>query len=289
MKGHHIELSVAEGDSVLYHYTKSNGINGIINNNCFWATKNDFLNDPDEFIYIRSIIADVCNTRIKDESYRQMFLKDVLEDTLIDQISKEKEYFVLCFSTCRDSITMWSEFGNKTGYNLGLESASIVKRIENAADVEYHGFVVYSKAKQRELILGIMDEYITKYFSKSFDEILELGFNDPNSRIYLEACEIFRQISTVYAMFFKNEAFSEEQEYRFVFRKNRSTVVYFREKDGFLIPYIKIQLSQEHLPVRELVVAPQNHIDLAKKGMEYMLTYKGYDVPVHLSKIKLRY
>jgi hypothetical protein len=90
-------------------------------------------------------------------------------------------------------------------------------------------------------------------------------------------------------MFFKNEAFSEEQEYRFVFRKNRSTVVYFREKDGFLIPYIKIQLSQEHLPVRELVVAPQNHIDLAKKGMEYMLTYKGYDVPVHLSKIKLRY
>lgn len=30
-------------DKVLYHYTKSNGINGIMNNKCFWATKNDFL------------------------------------------------------------------------------------------------------------------------------------------------------------------------------------------------------------------------------------------------------
>lgn len=29
-------------DKVLYHYTKSNGINGIMNNKCFWATKNDF-------------------------------------------------------------------------------------------------------------------------------------------------------------------------------------------------------------------------------------------------------
>lgn len=28
-------------DKVLYHYKKSNGINGIMNNKCFWATKND--------------------------------------------------------------------------------------------------------------------------------------------------------------------------------------------------------------------------------------------------------
>ncbi|MBP3470242.1 MAG: hypothetical protein J6K26_12100, partial [Lachnospiraceae bacterium] len=69
----------------------------------------------------------------------------------------------------------------------------------------------------------------------------------------------------------------------------KGTEVNFREKDGFMIPFIKIQLSEENLPVKEIMVAPQNHIDLAKKGMEYMMKSKGYRVPVHLSDIKLRY
>ena len=61
----------------------------------------------------------------------------------------------------------------------------------------------------------------------------------------------------------------------------------YREKDGFLIPYI--QLSEKRLPVKEIMVAPQNHIDLAQKGMEYMMAEKGYSVTVELSNIKLRY
>ena len=49
MSGRQVKLARAEKGSILYHYTKSNGINGIINHNCFWATKSDFLNDPNEF------------------------------------------------------------------------------------------------------------------------------------------------------------------------------------------------------------------------------------------------
>ncbi|MDD3184328.1 MAG: hypothetical protein PHT76_03360 [Anaerostipes sp.] len=56
-----------------------------------------------------------------------------------------------------------------------------------------------------------------------------------------------------------------------------------------MIPYIEVQLSQQRLPVMGIVVAPQNHIDLAKKGMEYMIRSQGYEVEVSLSNIKLRY
>ena len=38
MSGRQVKLEHAEKGSILYHYTKSNGINGIINHNCFWAT-----------------------------------------------------------------------------------------------------------------------------------------------------------------------------------------------------------------------------------------------------------
>ena len=46
---------------------------------------------------------------------------------------------------------------------------------------------------------------------------------------------------------------------------------------------------ERNLPIEEIMVAPQNHIDLAKNGMEYMLQTKGYDADVSLSNIKLRY
>ena len=74
MSGRQVKLKRAENSSILYHYTKSNGINGIINHNCFWATKSDFLNDPNEFSYIRGIIEEVCRDTIKSPALKEMFL-----------------------------------------------------------------------------------------------------------------------------------------------------------------------------------------------------------------------
>lgn len=100
MSGRQVKLEHAENGSILYHYTKSNGINGIINYNCFWATKSDFLNDPNEFSHIQGIIEDVCRENIKNPALREQFLKD----SIYAVREKNREYFVLSFSKCRDSI-----------------------------------------------------------------------------------------------------------------------------------------------------------------------------------------
>ena len=95
--------------------------------------------------------------------------------------------------------------------------------------------------------------------------------------------------SALYALFFKQTAFASEKEYRFVFR-NPPNQVYFREQNGFLLPYIVIDCSADaKLPVKSVTVAPKNHIDLARRGMEYYLSSLGYKVPVKLSQLKLRY
>ena len=49
MSNKQVKLQHVADASVLYHYTKSKGVNGILHSNCFWATKSDFLNDPKEF------------------------------------------------------------------------------------------------------------------------------------------------------------------------------------------------------------------------------------------------
>jgi hypothetical protein len=62
------------------------------------------------------------------------------------------------------------------------------------------------------------------------------------------------------------------------------------EKDGFLLPYIEIELAGEaRLPMDHITVAPKNHVDLARKGMMQYLDQLGYRIPVELSHLKLRY
>ncbi len=285
MSGRQVKLAHAEKGSILYHYTKSNGINGIINHNCFWATKSDFLNDPNEFSHIQGIIDDVCQEQIKDPVLKEMFLAD----SIYSDQEKGREYFVLSFSKCRDSITMWSEFGSKTGYNIGFRSDEIIARIEEAAEIAYHGLVVYNTKKQHQLIRRNLCNYLPNLLRMPLQDILENGRNNRQERTYVKACRKFQKMAEVYAMFFKHEGFAEEQEYRFIFKKRKDTTVYFRPKDGFMLPYIEIPLSDRNLPIEEIMVAPQNHIDLAKNGMEYMLRTKGYTANVALSNIKLRY
>ena len=287
MASKQIKLKHVKEASTLYHYTKCNGVNGILENNCFWATKSDFLNDPKEFSYIEAIIRDICKELIKNEDWREMFLKDVLEEKVFLDGGRNKEYFILSFSKCRDSITMWSEFGNKTGYNIGFDGKKIIKRIEEDNIIEYHGFVLYEKAHQKEAIRKILNTDLPEELEMSFSNIIEAGAKNRNNEIYRKACRKFQKIAAVYAMFFKHSAFKEEEEYRFIFKKKAE--VLYREKDGFLIPYIEIPLSNRLLPVKEIVIAPKNHIDLAKKGVEYMMKEKGYEVEIRLSDISLRY
>jgi hypothetical protein len=148
MAGKQVKLQQAEKGSILYHYTKSNGVNGILSNNCFWATKSDFLNDPNEFSHIQGIVDKICQENIKKMALKEMFL----QDSIYAEQEKQRDYFVLSFSKCRDSITMWSEFANKTGYNIGFRSDDIIARIEEAAEIAYHGLVVYSTKQQMQLI-----------------------------------------------------------------------------------------------------------------------------------------
>ncbi|MCI6888220.1 MAG: hypothetical protein MR868_13415 [Lachnospiraceae bacterium] len=146
---------------------------------------------------------------------------------------------------------------------------------------------LYEMEEQKRVVRRILSESIPNEMRLSFSEIIEEGVRNRRSDVYRKACKKFQKITAVYAMFFKHSAFREEQEYRFIF--NKKSPVQYREKDGFMIPYIQIKLTGKLLPIKEIMVAPKNHIDLARKGMEYMMAEKGYEAQVSLSNINLRY
>lgn len=285
-----IALKTLDKNTTLYHYTQSAGVQGILDKRCFWATKSDFLNDPKEFSYVIEVIKSICDDEILNKKQRENFLRNVLHGN--DFIhEKNKEYYVLCFSTCPDSITLWAEFGNETGYNMAFDSEKVQKKINEDYAIAYHGYVVYSAAAQKRELKKLLWEKIPDYLNCSFSEIMDRGMNHAKDPLFQKACRTFQKVAKIYALFFKQQGFREEKEYRFIFRREKDMKPLFREKDGFLIPYLEIVMkeSDNKLPVKAITVAPKNHTDLARKGMEYYLACHGYHTPVKLSNIKLRY
>lgn len=122
-----------------------------------------------------------------------MFLEDVNN-------SGNSEYFVLSFSCCRDSITMWAEFGNANGYNIGFDSRKIIKRIDEANEVEYHGLVIYDRDKQIKYIHEFMEQFIKEF--PQFTDMVDKGYNDRNDEEYRKMCISFSDKISIYSMFF---------------------------------------------------------------------------------------
>ena len=285
---------LVEGNE-LYHYTSAAGIMGIIEFNKFWVSRSNFLNDESELNYIYEVIERVCKKNINDfKAYNQLLetiqRKRESEDYYYESLENrmKKGYYILSFSTRKDSITLWSEYSNFRGYSMAFDYKLLIERIltQNPGLACWHGQVIYDTEEQDHLIIEALLN-TRRNHSKS----------NLNNRDFERWAEDFMKICTIYSMFFKKECFKEECEYRIVFLACHETCekdylkMNFREKEGILIPYIEIDVTnnEQLLPMLSLIVAPKNSMNLGVRGITYFLQSKGYSVPVIKSNIPLRY
>ena len=290
MPNKHISLRKIDPGENLYHYTKCRGVQGILKDKAFFATKSDFLNDANEMRYTLALTREVLGEFPVFKGNNA--LREKLSVTA-DEMKKQC-YYVLSFSVESDSITLWSEFGNNTGYNLEFRSGELLDMISRTKKISYHGLLIYSRKEQRAIIRRLLTEDIPASLGLSFDDIIKNAADDDpegvfDENIFGKYCRQFRKAISIYAVFFKQEEFSAEKEYRVVLKETDESEVRYREKDGFLLPYIRVNIRKAHDAVNRITVAPQNHIDLAREGMQLYARQLGYRAEVRLSKINLRY
>ena len=290
MPNKHISLRKIDPGENLYHYTKCRGVQGILKDKAFFATKSDFLNDANEMRYTLALTREVLG------EFPVFKRNDALREKLSVTADEMKRqcYYVLSFSVESDSITLWSEFGNNTGYNLEFRSGELLDMISRTKKISYHGLLIYSRKEQRAIIRRLLTEDIPASLGLSFDDIIKNAADDDpegvfDENIFGKYCRQFRKAISIYAVFFKQEEFSAEKEYRVVLKETDESEVRYREKDGFLLPYIRVNIRKAHDAVNRITVAPQNHIDLAREGMQLYARQLGYRAEVRLSKINLRY
>lgn len=282
----YLQLDQLTGKDELYHYTSCHALQNILQSGSLYATKSSFLNDTNEMAYILEVASRIID-RVPRESWRVLLHKQIV-DTMED--FKRHDIFVLSFSEDPDSITLWAEFGNRTGYNLAMECDRLVEVIEQHRSIYCHGRVIYTRARQEAIIYELLTKRLPLKVGIPFSMIMEREVRTPGTEAFADLCRRFQKVVNVYAMFFKQPEFAPEQEYRFVFRNPEKKDIHFREGDGFLLPFIEINVTGDgRMPLDRITVAPKNHVDLARRGMFQYAAALGYDVPVQLSGIKLRY
>jgi hypothetical protein len=300
---------------LLYHYTTSDGLLGIIQRSHIWATHIRYFNDQSEFqnafdrqysdAFVSSFVPGA------DES-----LKVGIRDIMISVRSKW-ENFLTAFtddesahiedsSAAGDRLSQWRSYSRGSGgYSLGFDHDGLLGSWDGCALRRANGALwiqrcIYRAAQKIEEAKSIGSEGLKRLLSMKENltsEFLREHKRNPDEQecaTIQEKCISKGAAATsaaypIHAARFKHEAFWEECEWRFVFHvlhdglieANRTSpdrpILNFRAGLFGVTPYIEypLSLATDKNPLRRIVVGPCPHPDEAVKAVEMLLAANG--------------
>ena len=288
-----------------YHYTDINGFMGIMQNQELWATNTRFLNDINECIEglllaqsITREYSEACTT--KQKRFLEVFYKVVQER--IDRGSNQNIYSI---SFCEDGdlLSQWRGYGKKGGVAIGFDLTPFEIKYEDKKifrrfsfmDRHYYESVSLEKRKKDDFVSTDGESRVELrkviYDKKEQEEILEdlidIGmevieqdkFVGNEEKIVNDILYSFDYLLPI----FKNKGFREEREIRYIWRDDSTRKIYFRERNGILIPYIKCMIRDcnckkiEKFPVKDIIVGPQEKQKEVIDGIKYFLECNEYE------------
>lgn len=311
--------------TIRYHYTSANALMSILGNsdNEFGKirfTDARFMNDRSEHLFFVKLLLEYMDKHRKEYPYCQSIISELLlHDHSVDDYTSlrisdfedfEKDnvmfvksrHFLFCLCKDFDSLHMWNYYihnGNYQGYNIGIKLYDFLKsfdaeRNDNNDPIRFYcGDVLYSKGKQEKEI-----EALCKTIEK-------MKINEGKTPIATQiAMGYLWEYIECYGLFYKDESFSYEKEYRIViqfelplaggsissyFKENRRGIDYnFFERNGVLVPFLSVPLSKT--AVKQITIAPIMENRIASLSMDEFIEANGYnDVKVKQSEIPIRF
>lgn len=195
----------------IYHYTSSQGFNGIITSKTLRATHSSNLNDWSEMLISYEIILFLLENEFSSLSKLKNEIASDIINSLRNKI-ENREYpniFVASFSLNPDDILLWKSYGNfNDSYALEFHKIFIESyALENGAELLK---CIYEGKKQKEFYQDLIE-----YFFNKID-------NSIDKELYLQ--EFFKLIN-LYIPIIKNEKFSQENEIRLIYRHSSDQLV----------------------------------------------------------------
>lgn len=267
---------------ILYHYTKAEGMKGIIDNRSFHCTDVTFLNDALELKYGKQIIRDILDNYIKNENNdgikKLLFrLKEMTEIQIYDT-------YVSCFSEDNNSLNQWERYASKGyGYNLGIHFNSdsnsktkISHYLENLSEDKYPTLrkVIYEVNEQYDIVNKYLIAIIEGAKKALANGKLDRFWDAPAS---LYAADIFFEI-----MFsLKSPSYKEEGEWRLVYMIDKdwkSELRNYKVSDNIIVPYLNTYIYEDvncnfNFPLQSINLGPMLVKDISQKSLDTYLKH----------------
>jgi Protein of unknown function (DUF2971) len=276
--------------NTLYHYCSSATFAEIISNRNIWLSSLSLSNDSTE-------------GKVMADTFKRIFEKDSLDEdvmSLLRNALKGLESMFdglgFCLSEAGDLLSQWRGYASDgQGFSIGF-SRDYLELLAQQRDPAKSGFtlsqVIYNPADQEAALMPTYNEFKSEVISGDlkvprFPSLLT-GFGDPaaHERYEQEKAQYTRTSKKVFFKMLgsfgnlyrlKNDAFSEEMEWRLVsfLVKGADDHCLFRTSVNRLIPYRVFELRQMDIPaISDVILGPKN--TTPESVVEKMLEQYGF-------------
>ena len=267
---------------LLFHYTDSSGMRGILESSRLWATNYRFLNDASEIAYGMTLFESLVQARLKKGE--NDVVSEFLGRTLHTANAFEGMFdcYITCFCERDDLLNQWRAYASSGGgYALGFKAKEIGRRggkLHPTQDFVLRK-VVYNEELQKQLIAEVLD-LASRILG---DATQAVSVADANSLI-ARCCQFVRTEVADYLFCFKHPAFAVEEEWRLcrIVSSGDEDHVLFRDGPYGLTPYVCLDPSpmagvhHNKLPLARITHGPVPDPSNVRFALKKLLKAKEY-------------
>jgi hypothetical protein len=317
-------MEIWEQHDILFHYTTSNGLMGILESNKLHATHYRYLNDLSEILHLAPKLKSIATPSVigllKDMAGQNPRLARFAEkhggvsalaqsevSKMVDGLYRvsfgieRKDKFLQPYFVCfchhtkgsyeRDHglLSQWRAYGQDAGFAIVFDVKRLVERLQSEARRYYYSYggfgdVVYDG--DEEAFATEFDEFI-HLVSEQFPKLVVAG------KPALD--KIFGPFASCAARY-KHRAFKEEREVRLTLsplsktlaepntNKVEKTIKFRRD----MTPYIAIfEGEQEKLPITKIIVGPHLEKEVRRDKLARFVDIKGLEIEIACSATPL--
>ncbi len=306
---------------IVYHYCSLDSFFAIIKNSTIRLTNISKSNDREEIRYCFDAFEDTLRKACKEFAHKNIdnkevekFFSEIDYDSLVSRAVANESliYYVACFSSESDLLSQWRGYSNDgKGVAIGFYSRNFVLA-KDLKNIKYNKIIYDMNSVKLEL-----HDYIIEKLKKANLKAKNTLSISP----YMDAINDIISGMVYNAIFYKNPAFQEENEWRLVFypfgnirnllishkSKDLSSnqlfydrmyesieyekdynglirgKIQFRCTDEKIISYVDMNFdSIKEYMIADIIIGPKSNID--DKDLRLFLMSNGYD----LSKISIR-
>jgi hypothetical protein len=290
----------ADSPAILYHYTTSAGLLGIIESKSLWASDAEFLNDAQELRFGRERLYEALLGAAAELDGAGAPPEDRSRARLIESAASHLNpgsspflgrqahaAFITCFCEAGDLLSQWRGYGHSGGYAIGFRTAEMadfkpddrrseIPLPENAVldDTPPNTPRLFQVRYGQEAVEAMVSEVLPRVAAHPVGHPGATGF-------FTAKALVIPALATV-----KDPAFAEEREWRMI-AMGWVGDGGFRAGPFGIVPYMTVEFPLS--AVAEIVVGPGQFPEMRKAGVERMLSkYRMEGVEVRLSAAPFR-